>query len=89
MDMHSLQASLKAIECVCTPKKAHAQSGMKASHKNKAGAKQPSTGAMKQAPKKVCLRGPESCARNMGTCILRMLLRMLPKIATGIRKTKW
>jgi hypothetical protein len=26
MDMHSLQASLKAIEHVCTPKKAHSQS---------------------------------------------------------------
>ncbi len=25
MDMHSLQASLEAIECMCTPKKAHAQ----------------------------------------------------------------
>ncbi len=24
VDMHSLQASLEAIECVCTPKKAHA-----------------------------------------------------------------
>jgi hypothetical protein len=50
--MHSLQASLKAIEHVCTPKKAHAQSGKKAYHKNKAGAKQPGTGATKQTPKK-------------------------------------
>ncbi len=53
MDMHSLQASLIAIDCVCTPKKAHAQSGKKASHKNEAGAKRPSTGATKQAHKKV------------------------------------
>jgi hypothetical protein len=53
MDMHSLQASLKAIQHVCTPEKAHAPSGKKASHKNKAGAKQPSTGATKQAHKKV------------------------------------
>ncbi len=53
MDMRSLQASLEAIECVCTPKKALAHSGKKASHKNEAGAKQLSTGAMKQAPKKV------------------------------------
>ncbi len=59
MDMRSLQASLKAIECVCTPKKAHAQSSKKASHKNKAGAKRPSTGATKQAPKKV--RFERSC----------------------------
>jgi hypothetical protein len=53
MDMHSLQASLKAIERVCTPEKAHAPSGEKASHKNKAGAKRPSNGATKQAHKKV------------------------------------
>jgi hypothetical protein len=53
MDMHSLQASLKAIECVCTPEKAHAQSGKKVSHKNKAGAKRQSSEATKQAPKKV------------------------------------
>ncbi len=55
MDMHSLQASLEAIEHVCTPKKAHAPSGKKASHKNEAGAKQPSNGATKQAHKKVHL----------------------------------
>jgi hypothetical protein len=53
MDMHSLQASLKAIECICTPEKAHVPSGKKASHKNEAGAKQPSNGATKQADKKV------------------------------------
>jgi hypothetical protein len=53
MDMRPLQASLKAIERVCTPEKAHAQPGEKASHKNETGAKQPSTGATKQAPKKV------------------------------------
>jgi hypothetical protein len=54
MDMRFLQASLEAIERVCTPEKAYAPSGKKASHKNEAGAKQPSTGAMKQATKKVC-----------------------------------
>jgi hypothetical protein len=53
MDMHSLQAALEAIEHICTPEKAHAPSGKKASHKNKAGAKRPSTGATKQAHKKV------------------------------------
>jgi hypothetical protein len=55
MDMHSLQASLEleAIEHVCAHEKAHLPSGEKASHKNKAGAKQPSNGAMKQAHKKV------------------------------------
>ncbi len=40
MDMRSLQVSLKGIERVCTPEKAHAPSGKKASHKNEAGAKQ-------------------------------------------------
>jgi hypothetical protein len=59
MDMRSLQDSLKTIECVCTPEKAHAPSGEKASHKNKAGAKRPSTGVTKQAHKKV--RFKKSC----------------------------
>jgi hypothetical protein len=59
MDMHSLQAYLRAIERVCTPEKANAPSGVKASHKNKAGAKQPSTRATKQAHKKV--RFEKSC----------------------------
>ncbi len=53
VDMCSLQASLKAIEHVCTPEKAHVQSGKKASQKSKAGTKQPSTGSKKQVPKKV------------------------------------
>ena len=53
MDMHSLQASLEAIERICTHEKAHAPSGEKASHKNEAGAKRPSNGATKQVPKKV------------------------------------
>jgi hypothetical protein len=52
MDMRSLQASLKTIERICTHEKAHAPSGEKASHKNKAGAKQPSNGATRQVPKK-------------------------------------
>jgi hypothetical protein len=53
MDMHSLQASLKAIKRVCTHEKAHTPSGKKASHKNMGGAKRPSNGATKQAHKKV------------------------------------
>ncbi len=59
MDMRTLQASLKAIEHVCTHKKAHVPSGEKASHKNKAGAKRPSTGATMRVPKKV--RFEKSC----------------------------
>jgi hypothetical protein len=67
MDMRSLQVSLEAIERVCTPEKAHAQSGEKASHKNKAGAKQPSTGATKQAPKKVHFeRSCKLCKKHGG-----------------------
>ncbi len=53
MDMHSHQASLRVIERMCIPDKAHAQSNEKASQKNKAGAKQPSTGSTKQTHKKV------------------------------------
>jgi hypothetical protein len=56
MNLHSLQASLEAIECVCTPEKAYVPSGEKASHKNEAGAKQPITGATKQAHNKSILR---------------------------------
>jgi hypothetical protein len=59
MDMRSLQASLKAIEHICTHKKAHAPSSEKASHKNEAGAKGPSNGATRQVPKKVCFE--KSC----------------------------
>ncbi len=59
MDMRTLQASLKAIERVCTHEKAPALSGEKASHKNEAGAKQPSTGATIRVPKKV--RFEKSC----------------------------
>ncbi len=59
MDMCSLQASLKAIKCVCTHEKTHAPSSKKASHNNEAGAKRPSNGATKQAHKKV--RFKKSC----------------------------
>jgi hypothetical protein len=59
MDMHTLQASFKAIECLCTHEKAHVPSGEKASHKNEAGAKRPSTGAMRRVSKKV--RFKKSC----------------------------
>jgi hypothetical protein len=59
MDMCSLQASLESIKHVCTHEKAHAPSGEKASHKNKAGAKRPSNGATRQVPKKVCFK--KSC----------------------------
>ncbi len=59
MDMRTLQASLKAIECIWTHEKAHVPSNEKASHKNEAGDKRPSNGATKQAHKKV--RFKNSC----------------------------
>jgi hypothetical protein len=52
MDMLLLQASLKAIECMCTQERAQAQSGKKASHKSKAGTMRPSNGATRQVTKK-------------------------------------
>jgi hypothetical protein len=68
MDMRTLQASLKAIECVCTHEKAHVPSGEKASHKNKAGAKRPSTGATMWVPKKVCFKKScKLCKKHGGT----------------------
>jgi hypothetical protein len=68
MDMHSLQASLKAIECVCTPEIANAKSGETASHKNEVEAKRPNTGATKQAHKKVRLeKSCKLCKKHGGT----------------------
>ncbi len=65
--MHSPQASLKVIERVCTPEKAHAPSGERASHKNEAGAKGPSNGATKQAHKKVHFeKSCELCKKHGG-----------------------
>ncbi len=68
MDMRSHQASLEAIERVCTHKKAHAQSGKKASrNKNESGAKRPSTKATKQVPKKVHFeRSCKLCKKHGG-----------------------
>jgi hypothetical protein len=85
MDMRSLQASLEAIKHVCTHEKAHAPSGRKASHKNKAGAKWPSNGTTKQAHKKVRFKKSCELARNLGSRILHTL----PKIATSMRKMEW
>jgi hypothetical protein len=68
VDMHSLQASLKAIERVCAPEKAHAPSGEKASHKNEAGTERPSTGATKQVHKKVHFEKTcKLCKKHGGT----------------------
>jgi hypothetical protein len=85
MDMHSLQASLEAIECVCTHEKSNAPSGKKASHKNKAVAKRPVMVPRSRLTRKSVSRSLVSCARNMGACILRTL----PKTAASMRKTEW
>ncbi len=67
MDMRTLQTSLKAIERICPHKKAHVPSREKASHKNKEGAKWPSTGAMIWVPKKVCFeKFCELCKKHGG-----------------------
>jgi hypothetical protein len=68
MDMHTLLASLKAIERVCTHKKTPAPSGEKASQKNKAGTKWPNTGATLRFPKKVHFeKSCELCKKHGGT----------------------
>jgi hypothetical protein len=67
MEMHTLQASLEAIERTCTHKKAHVPSGEKASHKNEAGAKRPSMGATMRVPKKVRFeKACELCKKHGG-----------------------
>ncbi len=53
---------------MCTLDEAHAQSGKKASQKNKAGNKQPSTGPTKQVSKKVHFKKScELCKKHGGT----------------------
>jgi hypothetical protein len=49
MDMRTLLASLEAIECICTRKKAPAPPGEKASQKNEAGAKQTNTAGSQES----------------------------------------
>jgi hypothetical protein len=85
IDMHSLQASLESIERKCTPEKAHAPSGKKDSHKNMAGAKSPSTGATKQAHKKIHFEKSCELCKKHGA----RTLRTSPKVAASTRKTEW
>jgi hypothetical protein len=81
----SLQASLKAIEHVCTPEKAHYQSGKKAPQKSKAGTKRPSNGATKQVPKKVCFKTScKLCKKHGGLHTMHTT-----KDFAGTRKTEW
>jgi hypothetical protein len=84
MDMRSLQASPKTIEQVCTPEKAHGPCGKNASQKSKEEPSSPVLEPQSRLPRKSVLSGPTSCVRHMGVRILRML----PKIATGTRKTE-
>jgi hypothetical protein len=53
MDMRTLLTSLEAIEHICTHEKSHVPSREKASHKNEAGTKRPSTGATLRVPKNI------------------------------------
>jgi hypothetical protein len=64
--MHLLLTSLEAIEHICTQKKANASSGKRASQRNKTGTKRPSTGAMKQVPKKVHFKKHCDLLKNHG-----------------------
>ncbi len=85
MDMHSLQASLKAIERVCTAEKAHAPSGKKAFTRTRQEPRGLVLEPRGRHTRKFILRSLASCARNMGVCILCTLL----KIAASMRKTGW
>jgi hypothetical protein len=67
MGMHTLLASLEAIERVFTHEKAPATSGEKASQKNEARAKRPNTGATLRVPKKVYFKKScELCKKHGG-----------------------
>jgi hypothetical protein len=67
VDISSLRASLTTIERVCMQEKPYAQSGKKASQKNEAGTKRPSTGVMKQIPKKVHFeKSCKLCKKHVG-----------------------
>jgi hypothetical protein len=83
MDMRTLLASLEAIECVRTHKKAHVPSGVKTSHKNKAGTKWPVLELRCRFPRKSISRSLASFVRSMGARILCTL----PRIAASTRKT--
>jgi hypothetical protein len=85
MDMHSLQASLKAIERVCTPKKAHAPSSKKLITRTRQEPSGPVLEPQSRLTRKSVLRSLASCARNMGAHILHSL----PKIAASARKMEW
>jgi hypothetical protein len=84
MDMHSLQAPLEAIKHICTPEKAHAQSGKKASQINEAGNKRPNTGARKQVSNKVHFeKSCELCKKHWGVHTIHAT-----KDCHGMRKTE-
>ncbi len=84
MDMHTLLASLEAIERICTHEKAPAPSGEKASQKSEAGASDPILEPHCRFPRKSTSRSLVSYARNMGAHIRRTL----PRIAACTRKTE-
>jgi hypothetical protein len=85
MYMRSLQASLKAIERVCTPKKPMRNLARKLLRRTRQEPSGPVLEPQSRLTRKSVLRGPASCARNMGA----RLLCTPPKIAAGTRKTGW
>jgi hypothetical protein len=86
MDMRSLQPSFEAIEHVCTHENAHAPSGKKASHKNEAGAKWPSNGAMKQAYKKVYFKKSCKLCKKYGGAHITHATKDCRKYENGMAK---
>jgi hypothetical protein len=84
MDMHTLQASPKATERVCTHKKAHVPSVKKLLTRTRQEPSGPVLEPRCGFPRKTISRSLASCARNMGARILRTL----PRIAASMRKTE-
>ncbi len=85
MDMHSLQASLKVIERVCTWKKPMCNPARKLLTRTRQEPSGPVLEPQSRFPRKSVLRGLANYVRNMGAHILRTLLRTVE----GTRKTRW
>jgi hypothetical protein len=82
MDMRSLQASLEAIERVCTHEKTHAPPVRKLLTRMRQDPSSPVMVPQSRLTRKSISRGLASCARILGACILRTL----PKTAASMRK---
>jgi hypothetical protein len=85
MDMHSLQASLKAIEHVCTMRKPTHHPARKLLTRTRQEPSNPVMVPQSRLTRKTISRSLASCERNMGARILPML----PKIAASMSKMGW